>query len=239
MMTTTRALVGRVLRPLLKAVEGEPRSGPFALPITGGWLSADAGQYQNWWQLGLSPSGGERSAITERCISAYSETIASLSPAAHWRRNDRGGRTRVENSALSRVLRRPNDYETASSFMLNLVHSLYSEGNAFALALRSERFEITSLHLMNSRQSSPFVVRNEDDNDAEIFYRLSGNTVVDHMFGDKQLVVPARDVLHVRLHDSRRYPRPLVGETPLTAAMADIALGNAFAHQQLQFLANQ
>jgi HK97 family phage portal protein len=145
----------------------------------------------------------------------------------------------VENSALSRVLRRPNEYETASNFMLNLVHSLYSEGNAFALALRSERFEVTTLHLMDSRQSSPFVVRNEDDNDAEIFYRLSGNTVVDHMFGDKQLIVPMRDVLHIRLHDSRRYPRPLVGETPLTAALADIAVGNAFVQQQIQFLANQ
>jgi HK97 family phage portal protein len=145
----------------------------------------------------------------------------------------------VENSALSRILHRPNDYETASSFMLNAVRSLYAEGNAFALALRNERFEITSLHLMDPRQSSPFVVRNEDDNDAEIFYRLSGNTVVDHMFGDKQLIAPMRDVLHVRLHDSRRYPRPLVGETPLFAAMADIAVGNAFVQQQLQFLANQ
>jgi len=51
MMTTARALVGRVLRPLFKAVEGQPRSGPFHLPVTGGWLSAEAGQYQNWWQL--------------------------------------------------------------------------------------------------------------------------------------------------------------------------------------------
>src|SRR5215469_1727825 len=177
MMTTTRALVGRVLRPLLKAVEGEPRSGPFALPITGGWLSADAGQYQNWWQLGLSPTGAERSAVVQRCIAIYAETAASL-PGAHWRRNARGGRTRVESSALSRVLHRPNAYETASSFMLNAVHSLYREGNCFALALRNSRFEIISLHLMDARQSSPFVVRNVDDNDAEIFYRLSGNTVV-------------------------------------------------------------
>jgi hypothetical protein len=33
------------------------------------------------------------------------------------------------------------------------------------------------------------------------------------MFGAQQLVVPMRDVLHVRLHDSRRHPRPLWGET--------------------------
>src|SRR5215471_13275955 len=236
MMLAVRSLVSRVIAPLVRAVEGEPRPGPYRLQITGGWLP-DAAPV-NWWQTGLSPSGGERSAVVERCIALYAETAASL-PGAHWRRNDRGGRTRVHNSALSRVLHRPNDYETASSFMLNAVHSLYRDGNAIALALRSERFEVTSLHLMDPRQSSPFVVRNEDDNDAEIFYRLSGNTVVDHMFGDKQLIAPMRDVLHVRLHDSRRYPRPLVGETPLAAAMADIAVGNAFVQQQLQFLANQ
>src|SRR5215472_2981862 len=236
MMTTTRALVGRVLRPLLKAVEGEVRPGPHFLPLTGAWLPD--GTSINFWQLDQDPLSYGSSAIVERCIAAYSETIASLSPAAHWRRNNRGGRTRVENSALSRVLRVPNTYQSPSDFMLNLVRNLYVEGNALALALRSERFEITELHLMDPRQSSPFVVRNEDDNDAEIFYRLGGNVVVDHMFGNKQLVVPARDVLHVRLHDSRHYPRPLWGESPLTAAMQDVALGNALAQQQIRFLLN-
>jgi phage portal protein BeeE len=124
--------------------------------------------------------------------------------------------------------------------MLNAVHSLYRDGNTFALALRNERFEVASLHLMNPRQSRPFVVRNEDDNDAEIFYRLSGNAVIDAMFGDKELIVPQRDVLHIRLHSIEgRWPFPLLGETPLAAAMADIAVGNAFVQQQIQFLANQ
>ena len=182
MMTTARALVGRVLRPLFKAVEGQPRFGPFHLPVTGGWLPDGASI--NWWQMGLSPTGGERSAVVERCIALYAETAASL-PGAHWRRNARGGRTRVENSALSRVLHRPNDYETWSDFMLNAVHSLYREGNTYALALRDGRFEVASLHLMNPRQSSPFVVRNEDDGDAVIFYRLAGNAVVDHLSDDK------------------------------------------------------
>jgi len=82
-------------------------------------------------------------------------------------------------------------------------------------------------------------VRNEDDGDAEIFFRLGGNAVVDHMFGGGQLLVPSRDVLHVKLRSNQRYPHPLVGETPLMAAMADIAIGNAFVEQQLQFLSNQ
>jgi HK97 family phage portal protein len=236
MTPTIRSLVTRMLSPLLRAGEGEPRRGPYHLPITGGWLPD--GAPINWWQTGLSPTSGERSAIVERCIALYAETAASL-PGAHWRRNARGGRTRVENSALSRILHRPNDYQTSSDFMLGAVHSLYREGNTYALALRNSRFEVASLHLMNPRQSSPLVVRNEDDDDAEIFYRLGGNSVIDHTFGGGQLLVPARDVLHIKLHSSHRHPHPLVGETPLMAAMMDVAVADAFAQQQLQFLANQ
>jgi phage portal protein BeeE len=233
MMTTTRALIGRVLRPLLKAVEGQPRRGPFHLPITGGWLSADAGRFQNWWQLGFSTTSGERSAVVERCIALYAETIASL-PGTHWRQNARGGCKRVQNSALARVLHRPNDYETASSFMLNAVRSMYSEGNCFALGLRNSRFEVESLHLMNPQMSAPLVA-----DDGSVFFRLGGNHVIDRLFGDSQLLVPSRDVLHIKLHADHRYPWPLVGESPLLAAMADIAVSDAFAQQQIQFLRNQ
>jgi HK97 family phage portal protein len=237
MMPTVRSLVTRVLSPLVRAAEGEPRRGPYYLPITGGWLPDGIGM--NWWQRGIDPAGGERSAVVERCIALYAESVALLAPGAHWRRNARGGRTRADNSALSRILRKSNDYETASNFMLNLVHSLYREGNAFALALRNSRFEVESLHLMSPRQSSPLVVRNEDDGDAEIFYRLGGNAVVDGMFAARQLTVPQRDVLHIKLRSNHRYPHPLLGESPLTAALMDIAVGDAFAQQQLQFLANQ
>jgi HK97 family phage portal protein len=140
----------------------------------------------------------------------------------------------VENSALSRILHKPNDYETASSFMLNAVHSLYREGNSFALALRNSRFEVDSLHLMNPRMSAPLVAE-----DGSVFFRLGGNHVIDRLLGDTQLIVPQRHVWFVKLHTNHRYPSPLVGETPLMAAMTDIAVGNAFAQRQLQFLANQ
>jgi phage portal protein BeeE len=135
---------------------------------------------------------------------------------------------------LSRILHRPNDYKTASSFMLNAVRSLYMEGNTFALALRNDRFEVDSLHLMNPRMSTPLLAETGDT-----FFRLGGNHVIDPLFGDNQLLVPARDVLHIKLHSNHRYPHPLVGERPLLTAMTDIAVGDAFAQQQIQFLANQ
>ena len=222
----------RILSPWqTKAAEGEVRPGPYPLPITGGWLPA--GAPWNFWQSGIEPIGGTTSAMVEACLSAYSQTVA-MCPGDHWRLNEKMGRDRVTTSALSRILRYPNSYQSPSDFMLNLTRSLYADGNAYALALRNDRYEINEFHLMDPRQSFPQVAVTGD-----IFYNLAGNDVIDRQVNEP-LLVPRRDVLHVRLNATRRrYPFPLVGDTPLGAAMWDIAQSNAMTQQQIQFYMNQ
>jgi HK97 family phage portal protein len=70
----------------------------------------------------------------------------------------------------------------------------------------------------------------------EVFYALTGNQVIEQRF-DYPLLVPARDVLHIKLQ-SARY-NPLVGESPLMAAAGDIAMSGAITAQQMQFYMNQ
>lgn len=228
-----RGLLARIVAPLVRATEGAFRPGPYPLPITGGWLSD--GAPTNFWQCGIDPVGGfSRSAMVEACVSAYAQTVAMCS-GDHWRLNGKGGRDRVKNSALSRILRRPNSYQSSSDFLLNATRSLFLEGNAYALALRNDRFEIDELHLMDARMSMPRVAETGD-----IFYWLGGNEVIARALKDaRQIIVPQRDVLHIRLATDRRYPRPLVGESPLAAAAADIGVGDAIAQQQTQFYMNQ
>src|SRR5215471_7919787 len=96
---------------------------------TGGWLPANVGNTWNWWQQSHSLESSDRSAIVDACVSAYRQTIA-MCPGDHWRTNRRGGRTRVTTSALSRILRKPNLYQSISDFLLNATRSLYLEGNA-------------------------------------------------------------------------------------------------------------
>jgi HK97 family phage portal protein len=225
-------LLARILRPLLKAAEGSVREGPYYLPVTGGWLPAGADL--NWWQEGYIPSTGyDSSAMVEACLSAYAQTVA-MCPGDQWRLNDDGGRDRVTTSSLSRILRHPNDYQSPSDFMLNLTRSLYADGNAYALGLRNERYEIDELHLMDPRQSGAQVAVTGD-----VFYYLGGNSVIDQQVRET-LIVPQRDVLHVRLNATRRrWPFPLVGDTPLGAAMQDIMLSNAITQQQINFYLNQ
>jgi HK97 family phage portal protein len=218
--------VSRVWRP---PVAKQLIGGNYWLPITGGFLPGDAPW--NFWQLGYNPAGIGQSAVVSACVAAYAQTTA-MCPGTHWRSTDDGGRERVSNSALSRVLKRPNSYQSISDFLLNLTHNLYAEGNAYALALRNNRYEISELHLMNPRMSMPMIAVNGD-----IYYSLGGNFVADKLVPSELLSrSPARDVLHIKL-DSRP-ENPLIGEPPLTAAMLDVAASNAMVQQQLSVTSN-
>jgi HK97 family phage portal protein len=219
-------LLARVFGRKAKAAEGEWRPGPYLLD--GGWLSAKAGKYLNWWQMGYSPQPyGEGSAMVEACVSAYAQTIA-MCPGSHWLSRADGGRERVTTSDLNRILRRPNDYQTISDLLLNLTRRLYTHGEVFALAIRNDRNEIAELHLMQSGQAIVAV-------DGSIFYWLSGNEIVDRRF-DLSAPIPARDVLHVRLHTPRH---PLKGVSPILATTLDLAMSGAALNQQVAFYLNE
>jgi HK97 family phage portal protein len=220
-----------------KAAEGEYRPGPYPL-ISGGVLPDAWGQYANFWQMGFPPQGiggyaGSCSAMVEACVSAYAQTLAQCQ-LNHWIDLGNGGRQRVTNSALSRVMRAPNDYQTASDFILNAVRSLFLEGNAYALALRNDRYEVSSLHLMRPANCWAEPIQ------GEVFYSLGGNTVInsrlDALDYGPLSNVPARDVFHVKLHSSWNILR---GETPLAAAAMSLAAGNAALSQMATFYANQ
>ena len=216
----------RAFRSLTRSGEGQYRPGPYFL--SDGWLSASAGRSLNWWQMGesLQPYG-ECSAMVEACVSAYAQTVA-MCPGDHWRKLENGGRERVAGSALSRVIRRPNDYQSISDFLLNLTRRLYANGEAFAVAARNDRGEIAELHLM--RNGMAMIAE-----DGSIFYSLGGNEVVDRRF-DFSAPVPARDVLHVRLHTPMH---PLKGVSPVLATVLDRALSGAALNQQIAFYLNQ
>lgn len=170
---------------------------------------------------------GDSSAMVEACISAYAQTVA-MCPGDHWRTNPDGGRERITNSALSRVLRNPNDYQSISDFLLNTTRRVYECGEAFAVAIRNDRQEISELHLMRTGQAIVGV-------DGSIFYHLSGNEIAERRFNLYD-PIPARDVLHVRLHTPRH---PLKGVSPILATVLERAMAGAALNQQVAFYLNQ
>lgn len=218
-------IFSRIFGGKAKAAEGEYRPGPYLLD--GGWLSSTAGKFMNWWQMGhsLRPYGGSNPMV-EACVSAYSQTVA-MCPGDHWIGNAEGGRDRQTTSALSRIIRKPNDYQSMSDLLLNMTRRLYDKGEAFAIAVRNERSEIAELHWM--RDGYPVVAE-----DGSIFYWLSGNEIVDRRF-DLRDPIPARDVLHIRLHTPLH---PLKGASPILAAALDLELSGAALSQQVAFYLN-
>jgi len=224
----------RVIDRIVGKAEGQTHGPPYTLPVTGGWLGAE-GMSWNWWQNGYTvrPFTGA-SAMVEACVSAYAQTVA-MCPGSHWKMNSKNGRDRVITSALSRILREPNDYQSISDFLLNATRQLYLDGNAYALALRNSRYEIEELHLMDSRLSYPQVAE-----DGSIFYVLGGNAVIARRLGeDYGEMFPARDVFHVKLHANQTsYNYPLKGLSPILAVAIDMATSGALKQQQIQFYTN-
>ncbi|MBR0879116.1 HK97 family phage portal protein [Bradyrhizobium barranii subsp. barranii] len=231
---STHGWLSRLANRFVRKGEGEYHPGPWYLPITGGWLPVGVGESLNWWQRGYDPVSGGASAMVEACVSAYAQTVA-MCPGDHWRLNNKGGRDRITTSALARILRHPNDYQSISDFMLNATRSLYCEGNTYALALRNDRYEIDELHLMDPSLSQPLLAMTGD-----IFYQLGGNDIISKRTNGEPLIVPQRDVLHIRLHTRRnRFPVPLVGESPIIAAYEDIGVSTAISRQQASFYLNE
>lgn len=219
-------MLARLFGGRQKAAEGEYRPGPYLL--SDGWLSSAAGKFMNFWQMGYSVAPyGESSAMVEACVSAYAQTVA-MCPGNHWRKMEDGGRERAKNSALTRIMKKPNDYQSISDLMLNLTRRLYEKGEAFGVAIRNARGEISEIHLM--RNGQPLVAQ-----DGSIFYALGGNEVAENRF-DFSAPIPARDVLHVRLHTPRH---PLKGESPILSTMLDRAMAGAAMNQQVAFYLNQ
>lgn len=221
-------LTGGLFKPSKQktVAEGEYRPGPYLL--SDGWLSNAASRLTNWWQSGYSLTPyGDSGAMVEACVSAYSQTVA-MCPGGHWRKRSDGGRELITTSALSRVIKNPNDYQSMSDFLLNLTRRLYENGETFAVAIRDGRQEIAELHLMKYGQ--PYI-----GVDGSIFYGLSGNEVIERRI-NMGYPIPSRDVLHVRLHTPRH---PLKGESPILATVLDRAMAGAALNQQVSYYINQ
>lgn len=220
----------RIFQPSkARALEGSYRPGPYYM--SDGWLSAKAGQFWNFWQMGYNVQPYSKgSAMVEACVSAYAQTVA-MCPGAHWRTEADGGRTLVTNSSLYRFLKKPNEYQSISDYMLNLVSTMYNNGEAFALASRNNRGEIDALHLM--KDGGAVVAE-----DGSVFYRLGGNDIAVKLFGALlEDPIPARDVLHVRLRNPAG--NPLKGVSPVMSTVLEQALAGAAMSQQVAFYLNQ
>jgi HK97 family phage portal protein len=215
------------------AGEGNWHPGPYT--VSGGILPSAWGQYLNFWQMDYDPLTPPGCATVEACVWAYIRAIAQL-PGYHKRELGNGGTETINTSALSRLLRAPNGYQTPSDFLVHLIRSLLYTGNSYWIAQRNDRQEVEALHWTDPRACRVREVKVQGQVFSEIFYEIGDNPLLNMTsLAGNSLVVPARDVLHVKL-DTRR--NPLIGETWLSALAPEMATYNAICHSAATFSSN-
>jgi HK97 family phage portal protein len=228
--------LANIIQRTLKGLGWRSRPGPYsspAMPTDEGWIPC--AWPINFGQIAYDPIPGGWNSVVYACIALYARTIAQL-PGTNKEELDNGGTKTIKNSGLARVLKKPNDYQTRSDFMFNLIFDLLGEGNAYALARRNDRTEVDQLHLLNARATVPMVAE-----DGSVFYSIGGNPMIDPLLdpdfiSGKRWMVPARDVLHVRCRTPRH---PLVGEPPVTASMIEQGIYNSATINMQRFFGNQ
>lgn len=229
--------LARLITPRQKANpagEGNYHPGPYT--VSGGWLPAAWGQYLNHWQMDLDPLQAPGSSIVEACVWAYVRAIAQL-PGYHRRELDNGGTETITTSALARLLRSPNGYQTPSDFLVHLIRSLLLNGNSYWIAQRNDRAEVTALHWTDPRACRVREVAVGGQAFREVFYEIGANPLFefDSILGRSNLIVPARDVLHVKLATPRH---PLIGETWLAALATELGQNAAINNSLTSAAAN-
>lgn len=223
----------------VKAVEGEERPGPWYVHWPDGMLPNSWGKQWNFWQSGYDPiSGDGAGAILHACISSYVNAVSQC-PLIHWRATADGGRERLDNSAIARLLRAPNHYQTRSDFIGLAVSDLLTFGNSFSLAERNGRYEPEALHSFNPSRSKAVVGEQQ-----AIFFELSGNTVLEGQqsgfwgdyIGGQRGLYPQRDVLHMRI--DTKPGDPLLGRAPWRHAADAVTVQTLIGKQLISMFAN-
>lgn len=129
---------------------------------------------------------------------------------------------------VSKLLRRPNDFQNTIQFIEAWVHSKLSHGNTYILKVRDERGEVIQLHVLDPLKVEPLVADSGD-----VYYRLNEDRL--SKVTDSQMVLSATEIIHDRFNCLYH---PLIGLSPIFAA-ANVALMGLTTQKNLRnFFAN-
>jgi HK97 family phage portal protein len=162
------------------------------------------------------------------CVMSFARAVAQCYP--EHRRTDAAGNIQlIRTSPASRILRRPNSYQTWPQFIYNVCAHIGFEGEALALIRRDDRFAPISFHLCRNGTFMPYL----DPESQAIFYSVGDNPIA--LAGGSNALVPERDVIHFRQYTPRH---PLCGESPIKAAALATGVNVALSATQAAFFTN-
>jgi len=196
------AIVRTLKNAVSKAMLPVPHnSGWFRVlePFTGAW---QRNQSEDFGTVTTYPTLYACEMRITKDIGKLPFVLKKKQPSGVWRE--------VENPAYSPVLRKPNHYQTAQQFRELWILSKLLQGNAYILLKRDENGLVRAMYPLDPFRVEPLV-----SDSGAVYYRLHTNNQSLLPREDKELVVPARDIIHDR---EITIFHPLIGVPPLAAA---------------------
>jgi HK97 family phage portal protein len=162
------------------------------------------------------------------CVSLIAGDIAKMRLKL-MQRFDPGYWTEVTNSpTFTRVLVRPNRYQTSIQFVEAWVISLMLHGNAYVYRERDARGAVSALYVLDAPSVVPLVAP-----DGSIYYRIKRNYLAGVQ--GEEVTVPDSEVVHDRINCLFH---PLVGVSPIYAAATSGTQGLRIQSNSAHFFEN-
>jgi HK97 family phage portal protein len=160
---------------------------------------------------GVTPRSAESVSAVYACVSAVSETIASL-PLILYRRTDDDGRDRAKDHPLYKVLHdQPNGLQTALEFREQMQASVLLRGNAYAEVIRGYDGQVRELRPLHADR-------------VQVLMLDTGRLVYEHFDGKGQKRrLLQEEVFHLR----HRTDNGVLGVSPISASREVVELAIA------------
>lgn len=140
-------------------------------------------------------------------------------------------------NAYHRLLRNPNDYQTALQFVQFMVACILMRGNAYILQVFDQRGVPNQMHLLHPDRVKVLV----HPMSKEVFYEYSPHAndmaPMSEVFTEREttFVIPSRYIIHHRINCLWH---PLVGVSPLYAGAVSAATGGRIMMNSERFFGN-
>lgn len=191
--------------------------------------------FREWGEGGLSNSGvsvntetAMRHVAVMACVSILAEDVAKI-PLGVFRSLPNGGKEPAKDHYLHRLLRDPNDWQTAFEFKEMLQASLALRGNGYAVAVRDGRgipLYLVPIH--------PDRVGLFEAPSGEWFYAVTRNGLHEMaMLREQPILIPSRDMLHIRWLSQWN---SLLGSSRLAMVRESIGLSIGLEKHQARFV---
>lgn len=193
---------------------------------SGGWIplirEADSGAWQRSETVEVETALGHSAVFA--CASLIANDLGKLPIRITAKK--KGVWVEV-NHELSKLFRRPSNYQHRAQFFSQWALSKLLTGNAYILKQRDAAGKVVALHVL-----APDAVQVLVADDGSVFYKLKRSNIAAIL---EDVTVPAREIIHDR-HITPYHP--LVGVSPLTAAGLAAVQGIAIQRNSNKFFQN-